>query len=88
MTWGRCAVQYCVQYAGTAADREVIQKHELYGMTGKQRTGIKFNVLLTSYEMLLRDEKILGRISYDTVIIDEAHVSIRVCNGCRISVYV
>lgn len=64
-----------MQYAGNAADREVIQKHELGGMTGKHKTGAKFNVLLTSYEMLLRDEKILGRIPYDTVIIDEAHVS-------------
>eukprot|EP00884_Botryococcus_braunii_P005939 jgi/Botrbrau1/15346/Bobra.0289s0003.2 len=66
---------YCVQYVGSATDRDVIKQHELYTSrsNSKQIVGYKFNVLLTSYEMLLRDERVLASIPYDTVIIDEAH---------------
>lgn len=56
-------MQNVVVYAGTAADRAVIQEHEWYyaqqqpgGKAGgrSSRGEVKFNVLLCSYDMLLK----------------------------------
>ncbi len=65
------ALQNCVVYAGGAADRAVIREHELY-YEGGGRTP-KFNVLLASYETVLRDKALFKSISWETVIVDEAH---------------
>ena len=65
------APQNCVVYAGGAADRAVIREHELYHADGSRTP--KFNVLLASYETVLRDKALFKSISWETVIVDEAH---------------
>ncbi|KAL4858846.1 Chromodomain-helicase-DNA-binding protein 6 [Chlorella vulgaris] len=69
----------CVVYAGSQADRELIQRHDLYfpssdgnGKRRKART-VKPNVVLSSYETVLRDSGLFRSIFWRTVIIDEAH---------------
>lgn len=63
--------------------REIIVEHELYYrepfINGKdaaslKKTGIyKFNILLTTYEMAVKEIRLLCRINWQVMIIDEAH---------------
>ncbi|KAI6170672.1 hypothetical protein M3Y97_01127400 [Aphelenchoides bicaudatus] len=75
---------YVVTYCGDRNSRSVIREHE-FSFTegavktgtklGKMRTeqGIKFHVLLTSYEMINSDKTILSSISWEALVVDEAH---------------
>ncbi|KAH7617240.1 putative Chromodomain-helicase-DNA-binding protein 7 [Nannochloris sp. 'desiccata'] len=69
----------CVVYAGSAADRAACQKYDLFvpGSSGGGRGGrgrlVKPNVVLSSYETVLRDASLFASIYWTTVIIDEAH---------------
>ncbi|KAG9316405.1 hypothetical protein JVU11DRAFT_2439 [Chiua virens] len=58
-----------ITYIGTAAAREVIRTYE-FGSTNKR---LKMNVLLTTYELTLRDAKELGDIKWQVLAVDEAH---------------
>jgi chromodomain-helicase-DNA-binding protein 1 len=60
---------YVVTYIGTAAAREVIRSYE-FGSSPKK---VEFNVLLTTYELVLRDSKELGDIKWQVLAVDEAH---------------
>jgi chromodomain-helicase-DNA-binding protein 1 len=55
-------------YAGNAAARETIRMYE-FGSPKK----LKFNVLLTTYELTLRDSTELGAIKWQVLAVDEAH---------------
>ncbi|KAG6866711.1 hypothetical protein C0991_011370 [Blastosporella zonata] len=58
-----------ITYIGTAPAREVIRKNE-FGPSIKK---LKMNVLLTTYELVLRDSKELGEIKWQVLAVDEAH---------------
>jgi len=58
-----------ITYIGTAAAREVIRTYE-FGPSNKK---LKMNVLLTTYELTLRDAKELGEIKWQALAVDEAH---------------
>ena len=58
-----------IMYVGTAPARENIRKYE-FGSSPKK---LKFNVLLTTYELTLRDSKELGEIKWQALAVDEAH---------------
>ncbi|TFK73925.1 hypothetical protein BDN72DRAFT_760977 [Pluteus cervinus] len=58
-----------ITYIGTAAAREVIRTYE-FGSSPKK---LKMNVLLTTYELTLRDAKELGEIKWQALAVDEAH---------------
>ncbi|KAL0576281.1 ATP-dependent DNA helicase Hrp3 [Marasmius crinis-equi] len=58
-----------ITYIGTAGAREVIRKYE-FGETNKK---LKMNVLLTTYELVLRDAKELCDIKWQALAVDEAH---------------
>ena len=75
-------MQNVVLYNGSAADRELIREHEFRykptnwtkGKSAPRASGqLKFNVLLASYEMVRKDRKVFQGITWETVIIDEAH---------------
>ena len=54
--------------------RELIRQHEFYYDEKTRRQGFyKFNVLITSNAMLLKDWQYLERIQWRYVIVDEAH---------------
>ncbi|KAF9010521.1 P-loop containing nucleoside triphosphate hydrolase protein [Cyathus striatus] len=58
-----------ITYIGTAAAREVIRSYE-FGPSNKK---LKMNVLLTTYELTLRDARELGDIKWHALAVDEAH---------------
>ncbi|KAF8160806.1 SNF2 family N-terminal domain-containing protein [Crassisporium funariophilum] len=58
-----------ITYIGTAPAREVIRTYE-FGASNKK---LKMNVLLTTYELTLRDCKELGDIKWQALAVDEAH---------------
>jgi len=56
-----------ITYIGTAAAREIIRLYE-FGPSNKK---IKMNVLLTTYELTLRDAKELGDLKWQALAVDE-----------------
>lgn len=66
-----CPTIRTTRMLGNKADRERVVKHELPldPVTGKR----KFDVLVTSYEGILKEKANLGKIPWEYLIIDEAH---------------
>lgn len=73
---------YCVTYVGDKDSRIVIRENEMSFEEGAVRGGraskirssqIKFNVLLTSYELISIDSACLGSIDWAVLVVDEAH---------------
>ncbi|KAJ8560890.1 hypothetical protein K7X08_027080 [Anisodus acutangulus] len=59
-------------YVGARASREVCQQYEFYNDNKVGRT-IKFDALLTTYEVLLKDKVVLSKIRWNYLMVDEAH---------------
>ena len=70
-----------VCFMGGAADRQIIVDYEMHyreapttlGGRGRKTKTPKFNVLLTSYEILRDTGNIFNVFYWDSVIVDEAH---------------
>ncbi|KAJ9146561.1 hypothetical protein P3X46_028810 [Hevea brasiliensis] len=61
-----------IVYVGTRASREVCQQYEFYN-DKKVGRSIKFNALLTTYEVVLKDKAVLSKIKWNYLMVDEAH---------------
>ncbi|KAI6653320.1 Chromodomain helicase DNA binding protein 4 L homeolog [Oopsacas minuta] len=76
---------YVVNYTGQKMCRQVIREHELSfqenatrraaGKPGRLRAGtqVKFQVILTSYELVSNDSTLLQSIDWAILVVDEAH---------------
>lgn len=72
---------YCITYVGDKDSRAVIRENEMTFDDGANRGGrpskikstVKFNVLLTSYELISIDATCLGSIDWAVLVVDEAH---------------
>ncbi|KAJ8029454.1 Chromodomain-helicase-DNA-binding protein 2 [Holothuria leucospilota] len=60
-----------VVYIGDLNSRNVIREHEW--CHNGNRNKLKFNAILTTYEILLKDKSFLGSISWAALVVDEAH---------------
>lgn len=69
-----------ITYIGTAAAREVIRSYE-FGASNKK---LKMNVLLTTYELTLRDAKDLGEIKWQALAVDEVRYCAILVSGLLI----
>ncbi|KAL1755607.1 SNF2 family N-terminal domain-containing protein [Schizophyllum commune] len=64
-----------IPYIGHAASRQIIRNYEFSGppvITFDPRR-LKVNVILTTYEMVLKDANYLGQIKWQSLLVDEAH---------------
>ncbi|KAF3702432.1 Chromodomain-helicase-DNA-binding protein 1 [Channa argus] len=59
-----------VVYLGDISSRNMIRTHEWMHVHSKR---LKFNILLTTYEILLKDKSFLGSVNWAIIGVDEAH---------------
>ncbi|XP_019753581.1 chromodomain-helicase-DNA-binding protein 1 isoform X2 [Dendroctonus ponderosae] len=59
-----------VTYLGDVQSREIIRQYE-WCYDGSKR--LKFNAILTTYEIVLKDKAFLGSLSWAVLLVDEAH---------------
>ncbi|BFF94261.1 chromodomain-helicase-DNA-binding protein 1 [Drosophila madeirensis] len=59
-----------VTYLGDIKSREMIQQYE-WQFEGSKR--LKFNCILTTYEIVLKDKQFLGTLQWAALLVDEAH---------------
>lgn len=61
-----------VVYVGDTKSREVIREFEF---VNKRRTDreFKFEALITTYELVLKDSEVLSQIRWNFLVVDEAH---------------
>lgn len=59
-----------VTYIGDVQSREMIRLHDWCFESTKK---LKFNAILTTYEILLKDKILLGSINWAALLVDEAH---------------
>merc|ERR1719223_109998 len=59
-------------YQGDGPSRELIRDYEFFSVDGKDRK-VKFNALLTTFELVLKDKEDLGVIKWAYLAVDEAH---------------
>lgn len=59
-----------VTYIGDVQSREIIREHDWCFPNTKR---LKFNAILTTYEILLKDKIVLGCINWAALLVDEAH---------------
>ncbi|TGZ51023.1 Chromodomain-helicase-DNA-binding protein 1 [Temnothorax longispinosus] len=59
-----------VTYLGDVNSRNIIREYE-WCYRGSKR--LKFNVILTTYEIVLKDKALLGALNWAVLLVDEAH---------------
>ncbi|GJS13973.1 chromatin remodeling 4-like protein isoform X1 [Tanacetum coccineum] len=65
-----------VEYHGCAKARALMREYEWHAndpVTSKKTSSYKFNVLLTTYEMVLADSNHLSKVPWEVLIVDEGH---------------
>lgn len=82
-----------VLYHGSADAREWLVNHEFYfseehvgkGTANHLRRNhvTKFHILITTFEVILKDIHVVSKIKWKTLIVDEAHRYVRSCLVCH-----
>eukprot|EP01080_Neovahlkampfia_damariscottae_P000793 gene793-9043_t len=60
---------YVIPYIGDTKSRKVIRENDFY----TKDNNFKFNIILTTYELILNDYSFLSQIKYSFLVIDEAN---------------
>ncbi|KAL7062992.1 hypothetical protein AAHC03_01497 [Spirometra sp. Aus1] len=65
-----------ITYTGDHISRQLIREHEWSTTSsggGRRQQLLKFNVCITTYEILLKDKSWLSQVSWAVLVVDEAH---------------
>jgi chromodomain-helicase-DNA-binding protein 1 len=64
-----------VVYVGDSCSREVIRTFEWHAdhHTASKTRQWRFEVILTTYELVLKDAKVLSQVKWSYLMVDEAH---------------
>ncbi|VDL30568.1 unnamed protein product [Hymenolepis diminuta] len=65
-----------IVYVGNCYSREVIRDYEWSqsaGFVSRKQQRLKFNICMTTYEILLKDKTFLGQVPWAALVVDEAH---------------
>jgi chromodomain-helicase-DNA-binding protein 4 len=54
-----------VTYTGLQPSRQIIKEYEFYDDDSKDKSDVKFDVLLTSYELVTKDSSVLKPINWE-----------------------
>eukprot|EP01122_Echinamoeba_exundans_P011906 TRINITY_DN4881_c0_g1_i1.p1 TRINITY_DN4881_c0_g1~~TRINITY_DN4881_c0_g1_i1.p1 ORF type:complete len:1587 (+),score=273.57 TRINITY_DN4881_c0_g1_i1:309-5069(+) len=60
-----------VVYAGDGKSRAIIRQYEMF--SAEANNAPKFHVLLTTFEIILKDRDYLSQINWELLVVDEAH---------------
>ncbi|KAJ3275010.1 hypothetical protein HDV01_001516 [Terramyces sp. JEL0728] len=60
-------------YQGDSAARQIIREYEFYLPHQVGDTKLRFNVLLTTFELVLKDKEAIGNVKWAYLAVDEAH---------------
>lgn len=67
----------CIVYHGNSDSREIIRNFEFYYMNDKNQPDkskpYRFNILVTTYEIAIKDISMLSKIKWRCLVVDEAH---------------
>lgn len=67
----------CIVYHGNGDAREIIREYEFYYLDANNKPDkkkpFKFNILVTTYEVAIKDISILAKIKWRCLVVDEAH---------------
>lgn len=66
----------CIIHHGSCADREMIKKYEWFYPENTRIGNVphyKFNILITTYEIMRADKHLLQTVDWVYLIVDEAH---------------
>lgn len=61
-----------IVYHGQSKSRDIIQNNEFYYKQSRKKI-VKFDVIITTFEMVVTDCEVLKRFNYRVCVIDEAH---------------
>lgn len=65
-----------IVYHGNSESRNIIRQHEFFYRDSKDKIipkFFKFNVLITTFEMIMQDRSVLQPIEWTALVVDEAH---------------
>ncbi|KAJ3295544.1 hypothetical protein HK104_002560 [Borealophlyctis nickersoniae] len=65
-----------VIYHGDAKERRMIRDHEIFKdkiRAGKKAKDIRCHVIVTSYELIMRESQLFGSIAFELLVCDEGH---------------
>jgi chromodomain-helicase-DNA-binding protein 7 len=65
-----------IVYHGNSEARNMIRQHEFFYRDAKDKIiprFYKFNVLITTFEMIMQDRSVLQPIDWTALVVDEAH---------------
>ena len=74
-----------ITYQGNSRARSIIRHYEFGQTGGNRKPQLRFNVLLTTYELVLKDSADLTGIKWQALLVDEVRTRFHCCNATQLT---